>query len=193
MECCLSGINNASSALEGRGKNRSLNDCKNDPDRFCGCVLPSRYATASLDAVHDVLFQILHRNYSKPSGLYHWQYRDDEGPIFSEEWQLMIHCALWPELSLHKRQDAVSNKIALEREAYIGKRVGITVKSIGDSYASVIVHLENNNEEGVIYKSDVSTQYVNDIGDYLWVGEETDAAVKDYDVSKMKWILTRKE
>lgn len=81
----------------------------------------------------------------------------------------------------------------LKKEAYIGKRVGITVKSIGDSYASVIVHLENNNEEGVIYKSDVSTQYVNDIGDYLWVGEETDAAVKDYDVSKMKWILTRKE
>ena len=48
-------------------------------------------------------------------------------------------------------------------------------------------------DKGKRYKSDVSTQYVNDIGDYLWVGEETDAAVKDYDVSKMKWILTRKE
>lgn len=159
--------------------------------------LEKHYPQASLSKYKSVATNLYRfgviGNYSKPSGLYHWQYRDDEGPIFSEEWQLMIHCALWPELSLHKRQDAVSNKIALEREAYIGKRVGITVKSIGDSYASVIVHLENNNEEGVIYKSDVSTQYVNDIGDYLWVGEETDAAVKDYDVSKMKWILTRKE
>lgn len=131
-------------------------------------------------------------NYSEMSDSYHWQYRDDEGPLFTEEWQLRIHRALWDAFSISKRHDKAAESTHSKEIKYKGKIIPVKVREIHDNnYAVVEFQIDNDNLFGLIFKSGVSTSYVSDINDYLWVGCVTEAKILRYDISHDNWVLTR--
>lgn len=131
-------------------------------------------------------------NYSEMSKSYHWQHRDDEGPLFTEEWQLRIHRALWDAFSINKRHDRAAKLMKRKGDEYKGQIVPIKVIGIPDSnYAIVEFQINNQDLSGLIFKDGVSTSFVNDINDYLYVGFETEAMIIRYDVSHDNWILKK--
>jgi hypothetical protein len=129
-------------------------------------------------------------NYSALSDSYHWQHKGDEGPIISDEWQLQIHSALLGALQLSKRHDQAAKEVIEDIKDYTNKIVQITVEKIEQGYAGVTYQLGEKNFYGIIFKNNISSQFVENISDYLQVGYKTQAKIITYDKEHGNWLLT---
>ena len=130
-------------------------------------------------------------NYSKISNSFHWQHKGDDELIISDEWQIQVHRALWGALQISRRHDNAVRSIDDDLDTYSGNVVSATVKKIEDGYAGVAYQIGQEEFYGIILKKDVSTQFVNNISDYLQIGCKTDAKIITYDKSHGNWTLTR--
>lgn len=130
-------------------------------------------------------------NYSNLSDSHHWQHKADEGPLFTDEWQLQIHCALWGALQISLRHD-YAVKAALENnKMYAGKIVDIVVERVEATYAGVTFEIDETEFYGIILKGGVAQQFVENITDYLQVGYATTARIEKFDTVHGNWLLTK--
>lgn len=152
----------------------------------CGKVFESR-----LNSILRDLYRLgMIGNYSEMSGLYHWQHKGDDGLIISEEWQIQIHNALWGALQLSKHHDRVAREIIEDVSDFAGKIVQITVEKIEQGYAGVRYQIGQKYFYGIILKKNSSSQFVENISDYLQVGYKTQAKIITYDKEHGNWLLT---
>lgn len=129
-------------------------------------------------------------NYSLVSQTHGWGYRDNESPIFEDDWQFAIHGALKPAFMISKRHEKAREQKQVKAEQYVGTWVKIKIKHIEDTVAFVDVYIGDKKESGVIFKNEISSQFVENIADYIWEGEETEARVIKYDKGHNKWQLS---
>ena len=130
-------------------------------------------------------------NYSGLSDSYHWQHKGDSGLLFTDEWQMQIHRALWGALQISKRHDKAASAIPKGSIEYEGKIVDIMVEKIENEFARVSFEIDSISHNGIIFKKDVSTQYVERITDYIQSGFSTEAKIIRYDKNHRVWVLTR--
>ena len=157
--------------------------------------LPESILADSTEAVLNNLYRLgIIGNYSEMSNSFHWQHRDDEGPLFTEEWQLRIHRALWDAFSISKRHDKAAKIMNSKRDKYLGQIVPIKVIQVPDNnFAVVEFQITDQNLCGLVFKDGVSTSFVNNINDYLYVGYKADARIMRYDVGHNNWVLSIKD
>lgn len=141
--------------------------------------------------LHDLYRLGVIGNYSGLSGSYHWQHKGDTGLLFTDEWQMQIHRALWGALQISKKHDDSAKRIPKESISYEGKVLDVLVDEIEDDFARVRFNIDGNPQNGIIFKRDVSTQFVNNISDYIQSGYATEAKIIRYDKNHQNWVLTR--
>lgn len=129
-------------------------------------------------------------NFSLISQTHRWHYRDDESPILEDDWQFVIHGALRSVFSISYRHENARAEKQIKADQYVGSWVKITVKRIDESAAFVDAYIGEKKEPGVIFKGEISNQYVNNIADYIWEGQETEAMVLGFDKGHNKWRLS---
>ncbi|MEA5040323.1 MAG: hypothetical protein VB086_10855 [Clostridiaceae bacterium] len=130
-------------------------------------------------------------NYSHVSDSYHWQHKGDEGPLYSNEWQLQIHRALWGAMLISKRHDDAINKIRDSENQLIGNIYEVNVVEIKKDHINVSFTIDSQVYYGIIFIKDIAEEFVVDIESYVWIGEKIRAKVLRYDMSHGIWILSK--
>lgn len=123
-------------------------------------------------------------NYLPSSQMYRWQHKGDDRIILSDEWRLMIHQALHSALTVGKKQDYGMKRF---EPPQIGDVVIFEVMQISKSFVNGLINHYGKRYQSYIHISDISGRYVNDINDYVTVGESLKVVIKEYDNRRSMW------
>lgn len=146
-----------------------------------------------LNTILDDLYRLgIIGNYSPISKSFRWQHKGDDGLIFSDEWNIMIHVALQNALSVNRKHDRAGNLKQNNRNANLKVNDIVTVKITKIVPAYAIVNIEGNSCKGSIHISQLSKQFNTSITEVVNVGDVCTARVLGFDEAHNKWKLTLK-
>lgn len=130
-------------------------------------------------------------NISKSSGLTRWEYKGYQGLVLDEEWNIIIHRALWKSLSLSEKHGKVASLIEKNNSLDLyGTIVECTVYRVVLGYALVVFEVNGEKHHGSIHISQLSDGYIKNIFSYVKIDDIIKARVLTYNDRHLKWNLT---
>ena len=122
------------------------------------------------------------------NGSYRWQHKGDDNIICDDHWNIIIHPALQSVLSVNRRQD-----IVIERDTPSeGDTVIVEIKVVRDSYALGRFQYGSKRYKAYLHISEISSEYVTDIHDYINQDALYSAILLRYDESYGDWKVSIK-
>lgn len=128
-------------------------------------------------------------NYLPASQMYRWQYKGDDRLIIADEWRIMIHQALQSALSISKKQDYSLKKSDTPQ---IGDLVSFEVEYINKAFANGKINYYGTLYPASMHISQITNAYVNDINDFLQVGDIYQVIILEYDTKYSKWSVSKR-
>nr|WP_320147816.1 hypothetical protein [uncultured Anaeromusa sp.] len=128
-------------------------------------------------------------NYFPASQMYRWQHKGDDRLIIAAEWRIMIHQALQGALSVGKKQDY---SLSRRRNPEIGDRVIFEIERIIPHYAHGKFEHFGNFYPAQMHISEIENQFIEDINNFLSVGEKIAVVVLPYSLKVNKWEVSKR-
>lgn len=128
-------------------------------------------------------------NYLPASQMYRWQYKGDDRLIIADEWRIMIHQALQNALSVGKKQDYSMKKFDTPQ---IGDLVSFEVEYINHAFANGKIDYYGTSYPAYMHISQITNAYVNEINDFLQVGNIYRVIILEYDTKYSKWSVRKR-
>lgn len=133
-------------------------------------------------------------NSSKSSNLTRWEYKGYQGLVFDEDWNIIVHRALWKILSLSEKHGKVATLIEKNNSLDLyGRIVECTVYRVVLGFALVSFEIDGEKHHGSIHISQLSNKYIKNIFSFIKVGDKLNAKVLTYNNKHLKWNLTCKD
>lgn len=129
-------------------------------------------------------------NYYPATKSYHWQHKGDGRLIISDEWRLFVHYALHRALALRTQNDKAYNR---KTGIQAGDVVHATATKLRHHFAIVSFSKYGTQYNGQIHISEfrkLGHGYINRLSDVVAIGDEFEAAVKDYSEKNESWNLS---
>lgn len=133
-------------------------------------------------------------NSSKSSNLTRWEYKGNQGLVFDEDWNIIVHRALWKSLSLSEKHGKVA--ILIEKNNSLdlyGRIVECTVYRVVLGFALVSFEIDGEKHHGSIHISQLSDGYIRNIFAFVKPDDVIKARVLTYNNRHLKWNLTCKD
>jgi len=130
-------------------------------------------------------------NNSLSSNISRWEYKGNQGIIFDEEWEIVIHRALWKTLSLSEKHGRIATIIEKNNSIDLyGTFVEAVVHKVVLGFAIVTFHVDGEKYNGSIYVNNLSEKRIKNIFDFVKPGDVLNASVLTYNSKHLKWNLT---
>lgn len=148
----------------------------------------------SLNTVLNNLYRIgIIGNTSKSSGLTRWEYKGNQGLVLDEDWNIIIHRALWKSLSLSDKYGKVASLIEKNKGLdFYGKVVECNVYRVVLGFALVTFEVDGEKHHGSIHVSNLSDKYIKNIFSFVKPDDIVYAKILNYNNKHLKWNLTCK-
>lgn len=127
-------------------------------------------------------------NFLPASQMYRWQHKGDDRLIISNEWRIMIHQALQNSLSVSKKLDFSMKR---HERPEVGDVVSFTVNNINKSFVNGLMNFHGKSYPAYIHISNIAETYIQDINDFVTVGELYRTKLLRYDQRYSKWSLRK--
>lgn len=130
-------------------------------------------------------------NSSKSSNLTRWEYKGQQGLVFDDDWNIIVHRALWKVLSLSEKHGKVATIIEKNNSLDLyGRIVECTVYRVVLGFALVAFEVDGEKHHGSIHISQLSDRYIKNIFSFVKINDVLKAKVLTYNDRYLKWNLT---
>lgn len=148
--------------------------------------------TSRINSVLNDLYRIgIIGNSSRSSNLMRWEYKGNQGLVFDDEWNIIIHRALWKALSLSDKYGKVATLIEENNKKDLYNTiVECTVYRVVLGFVLVTFEVYGEKHHGSIHISKLKDGYIRNIFDFVKVGDVITAKVLTYNSRHLKWNLT---
>ncbi len=152
------------------------------------------FLSSRLNVVLNDLYRIgIIGNSFKSSNLTRWEYKGNIGLVLDEEWNIIVHRALWKSLSLSEKYGRVASIIEKNNSIDLYNTiVECTVYKIVLGFVLVTFEVGGEKHHGSIHVSQLSDKYIRNIFEFTSVGDTFKAKVLTYNSKYLKWNLTCK-